>query len=275
MSSNEGEELDGDMFREPDDYFEPEKPASYTELTLRSGQKLRLRLVGHNPLWVPAHMFYIFCPFVNVSRLQGHVLWNGGRILSTYLQQHASRLVHGKTLLELGAGAGLPSLVAAILGARKVVVTDYPDVELIDNLVYNIGTCKLLPQPATNIAAAGYLWGSSVKSLQSHLTVPSQGFDTLLLADLLFNHYCHDALVSTIREALAPRPDARALVFFTPYRPWLLEKDMAFFDLCRERGLVVQKVMEEVLDKVLFENDKGNELLRRTIFGYELRWKIL
>lgn len=58
MSSDEDDgKLDGDMFREPDDYFEPEKPATYTEHTLLSGQKLRLRLVGHNPLWVPAHMF--------------------------------------------------------------------------------------------------------------------------------------------------------------------------------------------------------------------------
>ncbi len=47
---------------------------------------------------------------------------------------------------------------------------------------------------------------------------------------------------------------------------------MAFFDLCREKGLALQKVAEEVMDKVMFEDDKGDELLRRTIFGYELRW---
>lgn len=205
---------------------------------------------------------------------QGHYLWNGGQALSTYLQQHASRLVHGKTVLELGAGAGLPSLVATILGARRVVVTDYPDVELIDNLVHNINTCSHLPQPATTIAAEGYLWGLPTEALISHLAVPSQRFDTLLLADLLFNHHCHEALISTISEALAHRPDARALVFFTPYRPWLLEKDMAFFDLCRENGLIVQRVTEEVVDKVMFEYDKGDELLRRTVYGYELRWII-
>lgn len=56
MSSDEDEELGRHMFREPDDYFEPEKPATYTEYTMLSGQKLCLRLVGHNPLWVPAHI---------------------------------------------------------------------------------------------------------------------------------------------------------------------------------------------------------------------------
>lgn len=195
--------------------------------------------------------------------------------MSTYLQQHATRLIYGKTVLELGAGAGLPSLVAATLGARNVVVTDYPDTELIENLAYNVEACGHLSQPTVNVAAEGHLWGSDVQPLLSHLPMSSHGFDTLLLADLLFNHHCHHALVSTVLSALAKKPDARALVFFTPYRPWLLEKDMAFFDLCERSGLLVQKVAEEVMDKVMFENDKGDELLRRTVFVYELRWQHL
>lgn len=163
--------------------------------------------------------------------------------------------------------------MAAILGAQKVVVTDYPDAELIENLTQNIATCSLLAQPATTISAEGHLWGSSTKSVLAHLPLPIQGFDILLLADLLFNHSCHDALVSTIIHTLARTSEARALVFFTPYRPWLLEKDMAFFDICRDNGLEVDKVVEEVMDKVMFEEDRGDERLRRTVFGYEVRWK--
>ena len=41
-----------DLFNEPDDYYPPEESAKIVEHTLQSGQKLRLRLVGHNPLWV-------------------------------------------------------------------------------------------------------------------------------------------------------------------------------------------------------------------------------
>lgn len=55
-------------------------------------------------------------------------------------------------MLELGAGGGLPSLVCALNGAAQVVVTDYPDVDLIENLRYNITHCDLLP-PASNIVA--------------------------------------------------------------------------------------------------------------------------
>lgn len=166
--------------------------------------------------------------------------------------------------------------MAATLGARKVVVTDYPDAELIENLAHNITACSSLPQPASTVVVAeGYIWGSSPTKLLAHLPSPNHGFDLLLLADLLFNHSCHDALVSTILHTLARTSDARALVFFTPYRPWLLEKDMAFFNVCRDQGLVVGKVMEEVMEKVMFEEDEGDELLRRTVFGYEVKWKNL
>ena len=48
---------------------------------------------------------------------------------------------------------------------------------------------------------------------------------------------------------------------------------MAFFDVCRDKGLEVEKVVEEVMEKVMFENDRGDELLRRTVFGYQVRWK--
>jgi nicotinamide N-methyltransferase len=57
-----------------------------------------------------------------------------------------------KSILELGAGAGLPSLVAAINGARNVVVTDYPDADLVENLRYNVEHCEGLPEGTKLVA---------------------------------------------------------------------------------------------------------------------------
>jgi len=53
----------------------------------------------------------------------------------------------------LGAGAGLPGLVCGILGARKVVITDYPDEELVENLKFNINNCELLKTSESEISA--------------------------------------------------------------------------------------------------------------------------
>ena len=65
------------------------------------------------------------------------------------------QFLYKKDVLELGAGAGLPSLVAALHGAQHVVVTDYPDADLIANLRYNIEKC--IPAGSCNIHAEGYL----------------------------------------------------------------------------------------------------------------------
>ncbi|MCJ1243236.1 nicotinamide n-methyltransferase [Trapelia coarctata] len=248
-SDDDDEHLDHALFQEPEGYFQSEKPPSFAEQTLFSGEQLQLRLVGHSPLW-------------------GHLLWNAGQVVSEYLQQHAETLVQGKDVLELGAGAGLPGIVCGILGARKVVITDYPDEDLIENLKYNIENCKTLKNRSSSVVAEGYLWGAPLSTSMSH------SFDLLILADLLFNHTEHAKLLSTVRLTLRQTRSARALVFFTPYRPWLYEKDIAFFDLVRGGGFKVEKILQHSMDKVMFPEDRGDELLRRTVFGYELQWEM-
>lgn len=114
----------------------------------------------------------------------------------------------------------------------------------------------------------GYLWGQSAETLLAELPDRptssiiglSPRFDFLILADLLFNHSEHIALLSTISFTLNHSSDAKALIFFTPYRPWLLEKDMAFFKLAVEAGFAVVKIWEEVMEKVMFEKDMGVSL---------------
>ena len=182
-------------------------------------------------------------------------------------------------MLEFGAGAGLPSLVCALNGARQVVVTDYPDQDLIENLRYNI---RHWAASLNTIVAEGYLWGNPPSSLTDHLpsSAAERGFDLLILADLLFNHSEHTRLVLSIQKTLKRTSDAKALVFFTPHRPWLFDKDMAFFDVAREMGFTVEQVLEKTMEKAMVENgplrrsihDYGDEPVRKVVFGYQLRW---
>ena len=137
-------------------------------------------------------------------------------------------------------------------------MTDYPDAELVENLQYNVDHCPLLPSPR-NIHVQGYLWGATTASLVPHLPKgeAASGFDLLILADLLFNHSEHTKLLATVQQTLKRSPESQALVFFTPYRPWLLKKDLAFFDIAREGGFTVEKIFEKVMEKVMFEEDPG------------------
>ncbi|KAH0399505.1 hypothetical protein KCU89_g6139, partial [Aureobasidium melanogenum] len=170
MSDSEGEL---GMFEEPEGFYEAEKEPTFVEYTLQSGLKLNLRLVGHNPLW-------------------GHFLWNAGRTIALHFELNP-QLVKSKTVLELGAGAGLPSLISAHLSAKRVVVTDYPDADLITNLSYNIEACA----PSLPIVAKGFLWGADTSALIEEVK-PDEAFDVLILADLLFNHSEHQKLVQTV-----------------------------------------------------------------------------
>ncbi|KAK0659539.1 Protein N-methyltransferase nnt1 [Lasiodiplodia hormozganensis] len=258
MSSDNEEEGAGlDLFQEPEGYFQPEKPPTYATHKLESGEELKVRLVGFNPLW-------------------GHHIWNAARIISNFLVTlPPAHAIRSRTVLELGAGAGLPSLVCALprCGAARAVCTDYPDADLVDNLRYNAAHANAAISSDV-LRVEGYLWGADPAPLLAHLPEGERekGFDVLILADLLFNHSEHGKLVQSVKRTMKRDKGAVAYVFFTPYRPWLLEKDLAFFDLAASEGLRVRKLGEDVMEKVMFEEDPGDELLRRTVFSYELRW---
>lgn len=205
------------LFEEPHDFRPPTPPPTEVRHTCKNGEVIPLRLVGTHPLW-------------------GHYLWNAAPTLSTYLEEHPE-LVRGKYVLELGAAAGLPSIVAAKLGARGVVATDYPDPDLMHNLEYN-----LQKHGGNTAQAVGYIWGAECTPLLAHAP---DAFDTLLLSDLIFNHQAHPALVDTLDRCM--RDDGRALVFFSHHRPHLSERDLGFFALAAQRGYVSEKMHECVL----------------------------
>lgn len=251
MIESEDESESMNLFEEPKDFYTADKPATITTYTTNQGLTVPLRLVGQSPLW-------------------GHLLWNAGKVIAGYLEDHANELIKDKTVLELGAGAGLPSLICALHGAKKVLVTDYPDPDLVENLQYNIKHSLTLDNQIS-ITVQGYLWGNDIQPLLQ--SIGSQGgFDLLILADILFNHSEHEKLISTLQQTLKKDQDSRALVFFTPYRPWLFEKDLNFFELATQAGFVVNKLFEHIMDKLMFPEDRGDEILRRTVFAYEVTW---
>ncbi|KAL3466251.1 hypothetical protein BJX64DRAFT_284819 [Aspergillus heterothallicus] len=247
----------GDMFNDPEGFYPPEPEPTFAEHRMLSGETVRVRLVGSHPLY-------------------GNMLWNAGRISSDYIETNAARLITGKDVLEIGAAAGVPSIVSAISGARTTVMTDYPDPDLVSNMQHNADiSASLIPtDPPSSLYVTGYKWGADVEPLKKYIPEESRaaGFDVLIMADVVYSHREHGNLVKTMQMTLKKTKDAVALVIFTPYEPWLLPQTERFFPLAEAGGFTVTKVFEKLVDKVLFENDPGDERLRRTVFGYELRW---
>jgi hypothetical protein len=82
--------------------------------------------------------------------------WDGGKVLARYLEQSCSSEVAGQVVVELGAGTGLVSLVAARLGAAGVAATDLA--HGMDLLKHNAGRNLLAAdaaEPEPEPAAAG------------------------------------------------------------------------------------------------------------------------
>ena len=174
----------------------------------------------------------------------------------------------GASVLELGAGAALPSLVAALNGARRVVVTDYPDQSLLENIQCNVA--HNVPEALMSaVTVRGFLWGSRTDAILE--CNDNAKFDIVVLADLIFNHSQHDALLRSCCEVLAP--DGNVYVFFTHHRPWLAHKDLEFFEKATNTyGLAAEKILQ-VHVGVMFEQDKGSVQVRSMVHGWRISWK--
>lgn len=121
----------------------------------------------------------------------GAVLWPSAMVLCHFLEVNRDTYnLVDKNVIELGAGTGLVTIVASLLGA-KVTSTDLPDV--LGNLQYNVMRntkegCKYIP------LVTELTWGPQVKQLFPRNT---HYFDYILAADVVYAHPFLDELLDT------------------------------------------------------------------------------
>ncbi|KAH6669156.1 hypothetical protein F5X68DRAFT_159680 [Plectosphaerella plurivora] len=170
-------------------------------------------------------------------RLFSHYLWNAALLLaelveagslpldapaSGALTPHAGLTpgafdVRGAAVIELGAGTALPSILAALVGASRVVATDYPAPAIIDTLRENVARNTTSdrcppgrePTPRSAISIEGHAWGDLASPFAA---ANKHAFDRVLAADGLWMPWVHDALRESISWFLGEGPAARAWV---------------------------------------------------------------
>lgn len=75
----------------------------------------------------------------------------------------------GRTILEFGSGAGLPSLLSSTASKppRSVLLTDYPDPSITDNLAANVARNLPAAMAGCQVSWRGFEWGADVAPLLS------------------------------------------------------------------------------------------------------------
>ncbi|XP_013867099.1 S-adenosylmethionine-dependent methyltransferase domain-containing protein isoform X1 [Austrofundulus limnaeus] len=122
----------------------------------------------------------------------GALIWPGAIALSQFLENNQEQMpLMDKAVLELGAGTGLVSTVASLLGAW-VTATDQP--EILSNLTFNLrrntkGRSRYTPQ------VAALCWG---QDLERHFPYPSYHYDYVLAADVVYHHDFLEELLKTM-----------------------------------------------------------------------------
>lgn len=122
--------------------------------------------------------------------------------------------VADRTILELGAGTGLPAITAALIGSANVVVaSDYDEPQLVRELRDNVrrNLRHLEEEQRRRCKVVGHIWGKDTEELLDCLPPRGPGkFDSILLADCLWDPLSHADLLKTVLSVLVH--DGRARV---------------------------------------------------------------
>lgn len=159
---------------------------------------------------------------------------------------------------------------------EQVVLTDYPEAVLIDNLDFNVRQNLSLDEQ-DRVETQGYIWGHPVNNIIRALPKDaSTGFHLIILSDLIFNHSQHDALLKTCDTCLAsrsPSDDASiapcVLVFYSHHRPHLADRDLEFFRKAQGAGWFCEEIVTRKYPP-MFPEDPGEEEVRATVHGWRM-----
>ncbi|KAJ3690572.1 hypothetical protein LUZ61_019736 [Rhynchospora tenuis] len=124
--------------------------------------------------------------------ITGSWLWDSALCLSEWISEAVANKqvrISGATVLELGAGTGLPGLFTAASGASRVVLTDVG--ALVPNLCANVGANGL----EDLVQVMELKWGDDASMFGQ--------VDVVLLSDLFYDPEEMPALAKTMRSVWA------------------------------------------------------------------------
>ena len=176
-------------------------------------------------------------------RLFSHFLWNSGLQLAEFIEEDDQNWrVKGERVLELGAGTGLAGIVAALKGAKEVIISDYPASEVIANIKNNVKRnieSRELKGQIGEVGVEGHEWGVLNDRFSAGY---KETFSRVLVADCLWMPWQHENLLKSIRWFLTIEGKAWIVAGFHTGR----EKMRGFYEkgLLDAVGLEIERIWE-------------------------------
>lgn len=143
-------------------------------------------------------------------------------------------------VLELGAGAGLPSiLISRCFSDVDVIASDYPDEQLIRTMQSNMDRNGVAHQ----CRVVAYAWGEDTSAfIQESVVQDGYSMDVIIAADTLWNPESHGVFLKTLQFLLRKTKDARVyLIAGLHTGRYTLQR---FLDSVEGYGFEVEDVVE-------------------------------
>lgn len=115
--------------------------------------------------------------------MTGQVVWPASRLMCWYLSLHAADLIEGRSVLELGAGGGLPGLLCSRLGASRVVQTD--GIDRVIKLLRDNASAYAGPA-CPDVQVAKLHWNNREDEDAALALNDGAQYDTVIAADCVF-----------------------------------------------------------------------------------------
>ena len=232
--------LQGDTRDEPEDFFASSLSVIFPDDVTNQHGDANHALIYTSPYLSQPILLELDDPTDAEERyLFSHYLWNAGLLLAELIEQDTLGLpafptkngsscgnggngekgpfhVEGLSVAEVGAGTALPSIMAALLGAEKLLVMDYPAEGVVRTLNANVSRnikSDVAPEwrsvPVTReVEVKGHAWGEFDEDME----VLRGSYDRVVSCDCLWMPWQHENLRRSISYFLKEDQEARAWV---------------------------------------------------------------
>ncbi|KAJ5655703.1 hypothetical protein N7507_007653 [Penicillium longicatenatum] len=209
----------------------------------------------------------------NSRKLFAHFVWNSGLVVAEgvenahVLQTEGTAVteaqketidiwnVKGESVLELGAGAALPSLICALANASKVTATDHPSSPALKGTIgYNMdhNLSKRTPTPSAEVSIHPHEWGVLTDTFAEQ---NKGGYSRIIAADCFWMVSQHENITRTMQWFLAPGGKVWIVAGFHTGRAIVA----GFFEMALKHGFEIEKIFER--DQVK-SGEHGEEIRR-------------